>query len=427
MPLSKIVSAGASERQQFLTHNYNDNTIRFVLNYPGLLDPDALCKAVKAVVESVDVLHSTFFNDSVRAYWHVNDTVDEIHYFHYVSCEGDPAQTAYSISLFPVFPEDRVQVRVWLVQSNSASSMVVSISHLCVDGGDGKYLVNKIIEAYNRILSSGSAEGLEVKNGNRAPEKVYEGMSLKEILGLMRPPVPNVVSEFPFPSQEPGRVQYIRKVIPAEIMGAARTRAKAVGASANDLLVAALCQVYGNLPGVEKNAPISVTSMMDLRKHCKDGESEGLCNMSGTMPTLLENGAFEDFQETLKAITVQTTAIKEDPYAGLVGMPLIHTAIRTAPMGLLLKVCHVIYGKMSLGMTNLGNIRCSDYAMGGIVPTGGFFGGPVKKKPGMQVAVMSFDGECVLSICGQFTQEDRVLLEEMLDAMVKIIQDYAAE
>ena len=425
MPLSKIISAGASERQQFLTHNYNDNTIRFVLNYPGLLDPDALCSAVKAVVESVDILHSTFFNDSVRAYWHVNDSVDEIHYFHYVRCAGDPAETAYSISLFPVFPEDRVQLRVWLVQSDSASSMVVAISHLCVDGGDGKYLLGKIIEGYNRILSSGSAEGLEIKNGSRAPEKVYEGLSLKEIMGLMRPPVSNVMSLFPFANEEPGRVQYLRKVIPAQTMSGARAHAKTIGASANDLLVAALCQVYKELPGVDKEAPLSVTSMMDLRKHCKSGESEGLCNMSGAMPTVLEKGACENFEETLKAITAQTTAIKEDPYAGMVGMPLIHTAIRTAPMGLLLKVCHIIYGKMSLGVTNLGNIRCADYTMGELIPDGGFFGGPVKKKPGMQVAVMSFDGECVLSICGQFTQEDRVLLDSMLDNMVSIITDYA--
>lgn len=425
--MAKTIPAGPSERQQFLTHNYNDNTIRFVLNYPGLLDPDILDAAVKAVVESVDILHASFFHNSLRACWRVHDWLDQIHYFRQVPCSGDPAETAYAISLFPVFPEDRGQLRVWLVQSDRASSVVVCISHLCVDGGDGKYLLNKLIEGYNRILSSGSAQGLEVKNGNRSLEKVYEGMSLKEIMGLMRPPVPNVVSEFPFPNGEPGMVQYLRKVIPAEVMGAARVRAKAVGASANDLLVAALCQVYGKLPGVDGNAPISVTSMMDLRKHCRDGESEGLCNMSGAMPTLLEEGASETFQETLKAITAQTTAIKEDPYAGLMGMPLIHTAIRTAPMGLLLKVCHVIYGKMSLGLTNLGNICCADYAMGGIVPTGGFFGGPVKKKPGMQVAVMSFDGECVLSVCGQFTQEDRVLLEEMLEDMVKTIRDYTAE
>ena len=28
--------------------------------------------------------------------------------------------------------------------------------------------------------------------------------------------------------------------------------------------------------------------MMDLRRHCPGGESEGLCNLSGSLPTCLE-------------------------------------------------------------------------------------------------------------------------------------------
>ena len=104
-------------------------------------------------------------------------------------------------------------------------------------------------------------------------------------------------------------------------------------------------------------------------------------------------------------------------------MPLIHTATRTTPMGLMLKCVGKMYEKVSLGVTNLGNIRCADYAMGGIVPNGGFFGGPVKKKPGMQVAVMSFDGECVLTICGQFTA---VMLQSTLDSMGLAVARYAS-
>lgn len=426
MAIPRFILAGPSERQQFLTHNYNDNSIRFVLNYPGLIDPDALKKSVKIVINSVDILHGSFFTDSLNAYWRINEEMDEIHYFHYVRCNGDPAETAYSMSLFPVFAEDRVQLRVWLIQNDSASSIVVVISHLCVDGGDGKYLLNKIIEGYNLILSTGNIESLEVKNGSRAPEKLYSQMSPKEIMGLMGNPIPNVKSLYPYPTEEPGMVRYLRKVIPADIMGAARKRAKTIGASANDLLVAALNQAYGDLPGVDRNQPISVTSMMDLRKHCRDGESEGLCNMSGTMPTLLERGAYDSFEDTLKVIAAQTNIMKEDPYAGLAGMPLIHTATRTAPMGLMLKCVGKMYEKVSLGVTNLGNIRCADYAMGGIVPNGGFFGGPVKKKPGMQVAVMSFDGECVLTICGQFTDKDAVMLQSTLDSMGLAVARYAS-
>ena len=46
MAVPKIRPAGGGERAQYLLRDYNDNTIRFVLHYPGLVDPDVLRKAV---------------------------------------------------------------------------------------------------------------------------------------------------------------------------------------------------------------------------------------------------------------------------------------------------------------------------------------------------------------------------------------------
>ena len=82
MPKSKFILAGPSERQQYFVHNYNDNSIRFVLNYPGLIDPDLMKQTVKKVVDSVNILHGSFFTDSINAYWRINEEVDAIHYFH---------------------------------------------------------------------------------------------------------------------------------------------------------------------------------------------------------------------------------------------------------------------------------------------------------------------------------------------------------
>ena len=66
------ISAGVGERMQYITHKYNDTTIRFVLNYPGHLDPRILCAATQAVIGSVDVLHASFIAKTNFAYWRVN-------------------------------------------------------------------------------------------------------------------------------------------------------------------------------------------------------------------------------------------------------------------------------------------------------------------------------------------------------------------
>ena len=427
MAVPKIRPAGGGERAQYLLRSYNDNTIRFVLNYPGLVDPDVLRKAAKAVIESVDVLHGTFFSDGTMAYWHINENVGETNYFHYVETEGDPAQTAASLSVLPVYPEDKVQMHITLVQSETRSCVVIRQSHLVVDGGDGKYLIGKLVEAYNLILTTGNADTLEVKDGSRAPEKVYEKLGISDMKELMSNPLSSVETAYPYPTTETGMARVTSKVISAGTMSAARKKAKAVGATANDLLVTAFYHAYAAMDGVDASAPMSVSSMMDLRRHCVDGDSEGLCNMSGALPTTLENGCTGSFEETLEEIVKQTSAAKENPYAGLEGMPIMHSLTRTMPIWLLQMTIGKIYGKLSLGLTNLGNLKCADYALGELVPNGGLFGGPLKKKPGMQVSVMSFDGACTLAVVGVYTREDAALLQSTLDRMEQEISAYAAE
>ena len=80
-----------------------------------------------------------------------------------------------------------------------------------------------------------------------------------------------------------------------------------------------------------------------------------------------------------------------------------------------------------MGVTNLGNLNCADFALGGIVPNGGIFGGPLKKKPGMQISIISFDGTCVLAVAVQCTGEDAALLQKTLDDMAAEITAYAAQ
>lgn len=68
MALPKIIKAGGGERGQYILREFNDNTVRFVLNYPGIVNVDNLRMATRAMVESVDVLHGTFFTDGLDAH-----------------------------------------------------------------------------------------------------------------------------------------------------------------------------------------------------------------------------------------------------------------------------------------------------------------------------------------------------------------------
>lgn len=426
MSVPKIRIAGTGEKTQYMVHAFNDNTIRFVLQYPGALDPDCLCQAARAVIGRVDVLHSSFLVDTINAYWHLCSEYEDSCFFRYIETAADPMPTARSLALLPIEPENRTQLRCCLVQGPDSGALVLTVSHLCVDGSDGKYLLYKLAEAYNLLQTAGDAAALEVKNGSRAAEKVYENVNLKEFFSLLKNPISPIKTVFPYPSEAPGRIRLAAAEIPASVMTAARRRAKEAGATANDLLLAACYHAYAALPGVDAAAPMSVMSMMDLRRHCENGESEGLCNMSGSMPTALPGGICADLSGTIAEIAAQTRAAKEDPLAGLEGMPLVHGASRTLPMGLLLSIAGKVYGSMSIGLTNLGNLSGERLTLGGRAPSAGLCGGPLKKKPAMQVTVISLDGACTLAVAGQYTAEDQALLETLLARMAGEVTRYAA-
>ena len=424
MFLKSYQLAGTGEKMQYLAHAFNDNTIRFVLRYPGRLEEEILARAVQAVVSSVDVLHASFVAGHTTAYWRVNAQYAQADYFAALETE-QPTDAAVTAALAGIAPDSKTQMHCTLAQSSSEAALVVRISHLCVDGGDGKYLLEKICEAYNLLLRDGHTQALQVKNGSRAAEQMYEHLHSHEVRSLLKNPMTGVKTIYPFADAEAGERRLVGCRIEREEMQRIRARAKERKATFNDALLAACYQALADREEIGHQQPVSVMSMMDLRRYCPQGESEGLCNMAGSMPTALRNGVPERFDDTLSLVCAQTMRFKEEPLAGMEGLPLLHGAARTLPLDLLLRVAGRVYANMSVGITNLGNIACAPLQMGGITPEEGLFGGPLKRKPNMQIAAASFDGQCILCVVGEYTQRDADMLQETLEKMKKILLDFA--
>ena len=426
MKTQKNIAAGAGERMQYLAHKYNDTTIRFILHYPGFLDPDVLCTAAGTVIAAVDVLHASFIANSQTCHWRINEHYQTSDYFAILECDGDPVKAACGISLQPVGHKDRCQLQVTLVNGSESCAVVIRISHLVVDGSDGKYLINKLAESYRILEENRDTAELVVKDGSRSATNAYRDLGLPALRSLLKKPFSGIKTIYPFADPtEHGALRMLRVTIPSAVLGPARLKAKAAGASVNDLLLTACYHSYAKTNGL--SGAMSISGMMDLRQHCRDGISEGLANMSGGLTTALEYVPGSSFAESLGRIAAQTAAAKRDPLAGLDGIPMIHTATKTAPMWVLLKAADLIYSSISLSLTNLGNISCEALTMGGMKPCGGVFGGPLKRKPSVQVGAASFDGTAELTILGDFTTRDAEILTEFLNGMKSEIEDYLAD
>lgn len=425
--MNSYVRAGVGEKLQYLVRDFNDNTIRFVLHYPGIPDADMLRRAAEAVVGSVDVLHARFVAGKMGAHWESIDMSENESCFQCVHTDHDVMSAAIEFALQPAAHDSYSQMRCILVVGETDCAVTVLMSHLCVDGGDGKYLLHKLAEAYNMICSAGDCAELIVKNGSRSVKQAYRNLTPCQIASLLRDPRTGMKSVIPFPEGNDCRSMIIRRSIPVHVMTAARARTREFGATANDLILAACYHAYAGIEGVNAGGPMSISSMMDLRRHCRNNDTEGLCNLTGALPTLLRNGIYDDFADTLRDIAAQTQIVKGDPMAGLHGMPLLHGITFILPLNMLETAARHVYGSFSVGMTNLGNIDCRPLSLGGIMPDEGLFAGPLKKKPGMQVSAASFDGACTLCIAGSYTKKDAVLLEKLLDDMVSLVADFAAD
>lgn len=421
--MTKTIRVGTGEKMQYLVHEYNDNTVRFLLRYPGRIDPLILEKAVLAVVTGVDILHASFTPGKITAKWTISEEQPEC--FIYEKTDSDPFETALRFALEPIGAAEPVKMRCILAEGKSECALVLLVSHLCADGSDAKYLLAKLAETYNMIKARGSAASLHIKNGSRSVRQIYKKLGLSQKMALLRDPRSGVKSVFPFADPAPGRPVLIAQRIPDALLSAARERAKQTGATVNDLLLCACYRAFAAVPGMEAGASIAFTSMMDLRRHCPGGDSAGLSNLSGMLSTSLPNGISGTFADTLSDLSAQTKHAKEDPLAGLYGMPLLHGAINTCPCALLEAVATRIYGSLAVGLTNLGRISPDSLAMGGVSPSECLFGGPLKNKPGVQVSALSLGGCCALAVVGSYTQADESLLRSFLGMIRSELEEYA--
>lgn len=70
--MSHFISAGTGEVMQYLVHDYNDNTIRFLLRYEGFLDAEALCAAlsIKNGSRRAEQIYENLLGRAVRSEHH---------------------------------------------------------------------------------------------------------------------------------------------------------------------------------------------------------------------------------------------------------------------------------------------------------------------------------------------------------------------
>lgn len=411
---------------QYLAKEYNDNTIRFLIRYPERIKVDLLEKAVKSIVQRVEILHSSFYVNSFGIKWIVNQEYPKNELLVAENIDGDVWEHAQKVSLQAINYGGEIQLKCFLFQNATESAFVVLVGHMCCDGRDAVYLVKKIIELYNQLLTEENTEAVKIKSGSRLLNQCYNGdkeMLTFDLNQIKREKSEEIKSCYQFVSAEKGKACLIMHRLSSDDI--ARCRKFVEHATVNDVILAAYFRAYVKRMNLSNYNPVGIASMMDLRRYIEGGDSAGVTNMSGPININLFDGIGDDFGETLKRVVEQTKASKENEKAGLEFTLAVRKIFKIMPFPVITVIGKKIYRNMSIGLTNIGNLKNSELKMGDALPETLCFAGPVKKKPALQICASGLDGEVCLSIASECTIEDKKQLKELLDMITLEIKGIA--
>lgn len=406
------------DKVQFMFRGYYDRMMHVALYYDGKIDLDCLKTALKYILEKIPILRSSFVPREIKPYWRVNDffNIDD-----YVSVvETNDLKTAVDEFLTgEISPFELLQMRIRIVRARGRDTFLFIANHMCCDGGDLKYLISKIIECYNAALTKGGPEEVQIKSGTRSFSQLYSGMNgfnkiaaheLWSNASAIKNP-----ARFPFGAEEADEKRYILKTkLSVPDFSMLRKIGKDMNATVNDMLLTVYIRALSKLIGTV--LPISVVSMIDLRRYIPGGATKGLTNMTGFMPTTVFLDENESFLATLTKVKQETAKAKEDKYLGLHGIPLLRRAFRLFPIfSLAQSIIKLGYTNPYVGMSNIGIINKEAYSIEGMELVDAFFTGALKFKPYMQIAVTTFEDEMTLTIAIRCNETDKKNLERLFE------------
>lgn len=421
--MERKLNAELWDKMHYLFRDFNDRMVHVELHYDFEINIDALKTVLICFFEKAPVLHSSFTDNRVHPYWTVKDYhIDEVLTVKSVSEEELP----YEINNFLVQyipPEADIQMKVAVFNHGGKSTLCLVENHMCMDGGDLKYFMAALCKNYNDFVENGVSP-VDLRTGTRSYEAVYEDFSLAErkmAKGLYKNINTKDDHAFPLtPDNIRDRSFIARRKLSAEKFDQIRAAGKKRGATINDMLLTAYFWSLYELAMFNPEDSVSISCAIDLRRHIKDSDGQGVTNQTAWMQCKVPRRG-NDIFETLDYVINSSNQFKQDRFMGLHGLPLLSLGYKIMPLAASEEIIKVGYANPLLAMSNIGILDVKALSLEGHEPTDGFMSGAVKYKPYVLLSATSMRKELTLSMCVRGNDEDKEIVEHFFNLMEKNI------
>lgn len=403
------------DKMHYLFRDFNDRMVHVELHYDFEIDIDVLKTVLICFFEKSPVFHSSFEDNKLFTYWEIKDYhIDD------VLTVSRPENLEEAIDEFLtqyIPPESDLQMKVAVFYHDGKSVLCIVENHMCMDGGDFKYFIKALCEAYTGYASEKKSP-VDLRTGTRSYTSVYEDYSRTE-QRMARNLYKNVNKKddhkFPLTRDSIRDESFIaRRKFSAEMFEKIKAAGKAHGATINDMILTSYFYSLYKIAGYHKKESVMISCAIDLRRHIKDNSDEGLTNhtafMQCNIPELGDN-----IFETLKYVVQSSEKFKKDKFMGLHGLPLLNFGYSILPHAASEAVIKIGYSNPLLAMSNIGILDHKALALCGHEPTDGFMTGAVKYKPFVLLSVTTMRKEMTLSMCVRGNEEDKKTVNEFFD------------
>ncbi len=425
--MGRRLNAELWDKMHYLFRDFNDRMVHLELHYDFEIDLDILKTVLICFFEKAPVLHSRFVDNKVSPYWEVMpyriEDVITVKHSDNVTEDIDRFLTQY------IPPESDLQMKVGVFYYEGKTALCMVENHMCMDGGDFKYFIKSFCKAYSEYEENGISP-LNLREGSRSYDSVYTDFSktqAKMAKNLYRNVCAKDTHKFPLTdSRDDDRSFIARRRLSEETFLKLKSVGKAHGATVNDMLVAAYFYSLYELAGYGEDESVTISCAIDLRRHMKDDDGQGVTNHTAFMQCNIPRRGRTIF-ETLQYVINSSNLFKKDKFMGLYGLPLLKFAYKILPHSASEEIIKIGYSNPLLAMSNIGILDHKALALSGNEPIDGFMTGAVKYKPYVLLSATSMRNVITLSMCVRGNDEDKKIVECFFNIFEKSVEKLIAE
>ncbi len=420
--MGRRLNAELWDKMHYLFRDFNDRMVHLELHYDFEIDLEVLKTVLVCFFEKAPVLHSRFVDNKVSPYWEVMpykiEDVITVKHTDNVEKDIDEFLTQY------IPPESDLQMKVGVFYYEGKTALCMVENHMCMDGGDFKYFIRSFCKAYSDYAQRGISP-IALREGTRSYESVYGNFSKtqeKMARNLYRNVCAKDTHSFPLTESRADDRSFIaRRKISQETFLKLKSVGKAHGATVNDMLVTAYFYSLYELADYGENESVTISCAIDLRRHMKDDEGQGVTNHTAFMQCNIPRRGRNIF-ETLQYVVNSSNLFKKDKFMGLYGLPLLRFAYKILPHSASEEIIKIGYSNPLLAMSNIGILDHKALSLNGYEPVDGFMTGAVKYKPYVLLSATSMRNVITLSMCVRGNEEDKRIVERFFDIFEESIE-----